>query len=131
MTTSNLLLKYVALIGGGLLLGYTVWAGVLTAQTSQQDEGSDSITTSPPSENSPANGGIDYEHAKPMPMPSLPDPAPRKTLPQPPSTGASSDHPESTEGSIGTGIESPQILVPPKSSSETNPANKTDSAEKK
>ena len=118
MTTSNLLWKYAAFIGSGLLVGYLLWAGLLTAQNSQQGDESDSVVTSPPSENSPANGGIDYEHAKPMPMPSLPDPALGKTLPQPPSTGASSDHPESTEGSMGTGEESPQILVPPKASSE-------------
>jgi hypothetical protein len=104
---------------------------MLTAQTSHQDDGSDSITTSSPSENSPANGGIDYEHAKPMPMPSLPDPAPGKTFPHPPSPGESSDHPESAEGSRGTGMETPQILVPPNPSSATNPANKTDSTGKK
>src|SRR5215470_1688182 len=113
MTTSNLLWKYAAFIGSGLLVGYLLWAGLLTAQTGQQGDGSDSVVTSPPSENSPADGGIDYEHAKPMPMPSLPDPTPGKTSPQPP-PGESSDHPESAEGSMGTGEESPQILVLPK-----------------
>ncbi len=111
-------------------MGYLLWAGLLTAQNGQQDDGNDSVVTSPPSESSPANGGIDYEHAKPMPMPSLPDPTPGKTSPQPPS-GAGFDHPESMEGSMGTGEESPQILVPPKSFSETHPADRADPAEKK
>lgn len=118
MTTSHSLLKYAAFLSGGILLGYLLWGGLLTVQTSSQSEGSDSSITTAPGEDLRGKGGIDYEHAKPMPMPSLPDPVPGKTFPQPPSTGEKSDHPESVEGSVGTGRETPQILIPPKPPSE-------------
>jgi Trypsin len=62
---------------------------------------------------SKGNGGIDYRNAKPMPLPSVPGPAPSETLPPRPFPGLMPGHRGSAPGSTGTGEENPWVLVPP------------------
>ena len=122
MTTRTLLLQCTACMSMGVLLGCALWLHPLAAQSSAKDDGTNSITMSPPSENPQGNGGIDYKNAKPMPLPSVPGPTPLDTLPAPPSTGDRSRPPGSAPGSIGTGEQHPQVLMPSQPLPDTNPA---------
>src|SRR5262245_6479119 len=67
MTTRTLLLQCTACLSMGVLLGCALWLHPLAAQSRAKDDGTNSITMSPPSENPQGNGGIDYKNAKPMP----------------------------------------------------------------
>jgi hypothetical protein len=77
---------------------------------------------SPPRENPQGNGGIDYKNAKPMPLPTVPGPPPSDTLPVLPSPGDRSRPPGSAPGSIGTGEQHPQVLMPAQPLPDANPA---------
>jgi hypothetical protein len=131
MKTSNLLLQYAVLTGIGPLTACVLWASTLVAQTAPSDDAITPPITSAPDENSQGDDAIDYENAQPIPMPSLPDPAPSDNFPVPPSTGGNVGHPGSTPGATGTGEENPRVVVPPKPLSEIAPPNSTDSADKK
>ncbi len=76
MTTRNLLLHYTAFMGIGALLGCALWVSTLAAQPGAVDDGTNPKIKSAPGENPQGEGGIDYENAKPMPLPSVPGPAP-------------------------------------------------------
>jgi hypothetical protein len=121
MTTTNLLLKYAAFLGIGILLACAPWVQTRAAQPGARHDRTNPQITSVPGENSQGQGSIDYENAKPMPLPSLPDPAPSATPPVLPSPGEIPGQLGSAPGSLGTGEENPQVLVPPKPLSETNP----------
>ena len=123
MTTRHRLLKCTALIGIGVLIGCTLRVSTLAAQPDVRHNGTDTTDTLAPGQNLQGKGGIDYEHAKPMPLPSVPGPAPSPTLPTLPSTGRIPGPPGSSPGSTGTGEENPQVLFPPKPPPETNPPN--------
>jgi len=123
VTTRNLLLKCIALMGIGALLGCALRVSALAAQPDARDNGTDSTNTSAPGQNPQGKGGIDYEHAKPMPLPSIPGPAPSQIPPVPPSTGRVPGPPGMSPGNTGTGEQNPQVLVPPKPLPETNPPN--------
>ena len=118
MTTGNLLLPCPAFTGLGVLLACVLWVSMSVAQTHTTDDGTDLPTTSISEEDLQGNDDIDYENAQPMPMPSLPDPAPSDTLPIPPTTGESMGLPGSSPGSTGAGEETPEVLIPPKSPAE-------------
>jgi hypothetical protein len=122
MTTRTLLLQCAACMSTGVLLGCALWLHPLAAKSSARDDGTNSITTSPPSEKPQGDSSIDYKNAKPMPLPSVPGPIPSDTLPAHPSTGDRSRPPGSVPGSIGTGEQHPQILIPPQLLPDTNPA---------
>jgi hypothetical protein len=122
MTTRNLLLQGTIFMGIGVLLGCSLWIRPLAAQSKAREDRTNPPITSAPGENPQDKNGIDYTHAKPMPLPSVPGPAPLETLPAPPSTGESAGPPGSTPGSAGTGETHPQILVPPQPLPDTNPA---------
>lgn len=112
MTTSNLLSQSTALTGIGALLAGVLWVNLAGAQTDDRDDGTDPPITSAPGEDPRGGGGIDYENAEPMPMPSLPDPSPLDSSPTPPAADGSMGHPGSSPGSTGTGEETPQVLIP-------------------
>lgn len=102
------------------------------AQTGAKDKGIDHPITSAPEEDTHGRGGIDYENAQPIPMPSLPDPPPSDALPIPPPGGGSLGQPGSSPGgSPETGEQAPRVLFPPKSLPGTHPADDTSSADKK
>src|SRR5262249_29854648 len=122
MTTRTLLLQCTACLSIGVLLSCALWLHPLAAQSSARDDSTNSITMSPPSEKPPGNGSIDYKNAKPMPLPSVPGPTPLDTLPAPSSTGDRSRPPGSVPGSIGTGEQHPQVLMPSQPLQDTNPA---------
>jgi hypothetical protein len=113
MTSNNRLLKYIAFLGVGVSLAGALWVRPLVAQPSARDDATDPPITSAPDQNLQENGGIDYGNAKPMPLPSVPGPAPSEILPPGPSPGLMAGHPGSSPGSIGSGEENPQVLVPP------------------
>jgi hypothetical protein len=127
---NNLLLQYTALISSGALMSCFFWVSLVVAQTAINEE-TIPPTTSAPEENLQGSGEIDYENAKPMPLPSLPDPAPSETLPELPSLDGSPGPPAYSPGNPGTGEKTPQILVPPKPLSEINPTDDPGSAERK
>src|SRR5262249_61980785 len=112
VTPGALLLQCSACMSMGVLCGCALWLHPLAAQSSAKDDGTNSITMSPPSENPQGNGGIDYKNAKPMPLPSVPGPTPLDTLPAPPSAGDRLRPPGSVSGSIGTGGKHHQDLMP-------------------
>ncbi|HXG17979.1 MAG TPA: hypothetical protein VNN62_02740 [Methylomirabilota bacterium] len=126
---SNPQSRYIVLIGG-VLVGCLLWEGMLAAQACDKEEETNPPTTSAPEENLQGSDEIDYEHAQPMPMPSLPSPPPSETLPEPPSTESPSP-PGYSPGSVGTGKKTPKILAPPKPLSELIPTNDADSAKEK
>jgi hypothetical protein len=121
MTTTNLPLKYAAFLGIGILLACALWVHTRAAQPGVRHDGTNPKITSGPGENPNGQGRIDYENAKPMPLPSLPDPDPSTTPPVLPSPGGIPGQRGSSPGSPGTGEENPQVLVPPKLPSETTP----------
>lgn len=104
---TELVLKWFAFFGSGTLLGCLLWAGLVVAQTGVNDGETTPPTTSAPEENLQGDGEIDYEHAKPMPLPSLPDPVPSETHPGLPSTDETPGPPGYSPGSIGTGQKVP------------------------
>jgi hypothetical protein len=120
MTTRTLLLQWTACMSIRVLLCCALWLYPLAAQSGARDDGTNSVTMSPPNEHPPGNGGIDYKNAKPMPLPVVPGPPLSDTLPAPPSTGDRSRPPGSAPGSIGTGEKHPQVLMPPQPLPDTN-----------
>jgi hypothetical protein len=114
MTTKNLLVRSITYMGIGVVLACALWVCRPAAQAGARDDGTTPKITSAPGENAQGNGGIDYENAKPMPLPSLPDPAHSGTLPAPPYPGGIFGRPGSSPGGTGTGKENPRVLVPPK-----------------
>ena len=114
MTIGNLLVRYITYMGIGVVLVCALWVCRPAAQPGARDEGTNPKITSAPGENAQGNGGIDYENAKPIPLPSLPAPAPSVTLPAQPCPGEIPGHAGSSPGSTGTGEENPRVLVPPK-----------------
>jgi hypothetical protein len=121
MTTTNLLLKYAAFLSIGTLLACALWAHTRAAQPSARHDGTNPKITSVPGGNPQGRGRIDYENAKPLPLPSLPDPAPSPIPPALPSPGGIPGLRGNSPGSTGTGEENPQVLVPPKPLPKTNP----------
>jgi hypothetical protein len=120
MTTRTLLLQWTACMSIRVLLCCALWLYPLAAQSGARDDGTNSVTMSPPNEHPPGNGGIDYKNAKPMPLPVVPGPPLSDTLPVPPSPGERSRPPGSAPGSIGTGEKHPQVLMPPQPLPDTN-----------
>jgi hypothetical protein len=114
MMTKNLLLTYAAFVGIGIVLVCALWVRTLAAQPGAKDKGTDPKITSAPGKNPQGEGRIDYENAKPMPLPSIPGPAPLAPLPVPPSPGRIPGEPGSSPGNPGTGEENPQVLFPSK-----------------
>jgi hypothetical protein len=114
MTMKKLLVKYMTYMGIGVVLACPLWVCRTAAQPAARDDGANPKITSAPGENAAENGGIDYENARPMPLPSLPAPPPSVTLPAQSCSGGLPGHPGSSPGSIGTGQENPRVLVPPK-----------------
>jgi hypothetical protein len=84
MTTRTLLLQWTACMSIRVLLCCALWLYPLAAQSGARDDGTNSVTMSPPNEHPPGNGGIDYKNAKPMPLPVVPGPPLSDTLPAPP-----------------------------------------------
>lgn len=123
MTPRNLLLHYITCMGiGTLLVGCALGGKPLAAQPGARDAETTPPVTSGPGE-TPGHGGIDYENARPMPLPSVPDPVPSATPPAPPSPDGGLGPPASVPGSLGTGEHNPQVLFPPKPLPKSNPAN--------
>jgi len=122
MTTRTLLVQWTACMSLRVLLCCSLWLYPLTAQSSARDDGTNSVTMSPPREYPQGKGSIDYTNAKPMPLPSVPGPPPSDTLPALPSPGDRSSPPRSAPGSIGPGVQHPQVLMPPQRLPDTNPA---------
>jgi putative transposase len=59
-------------------------------------------------------GVIDYERARPLPLPSLPGPPAGEPLPPSPPTEGGVGQPGSAPGSPGTGEGTPRVLLPPR-----------------
>jgi hypothetical protein len=82
------------------------------------------VTVSPPQDargHDRGPGAIDYEHAEPMPLPSLPDGAsPGQAPGSAPPTGSPGMEP----GGTGTGAQSPEQLTPPAPLPDAAPQNK-------
>jgi hypothetical protein len=100
---------------------------VLAAQSNAADETSNSETTSAPA-GPQGDSEVDYEHAQPMPLPSVPGPPPAQKWQEPPVPKGSPGHSEGSPGSEGTGDQNPQVLVPSKSSSQPSSDNPSGSA---
>lgn len=113
MTTSNLLWQYAICTGIGAFIVCILGVSMPMAQTSPTDEETAPPVTSAPPDIPQGDGGIDYKNAKPIPMPSLPDPTPLENLPTPPSTGESKGPPGSAPGCTGTGKKTPRVVIPP------------------
>jgi hypothetical protein len=114
MIIKNLLVRDMTYMGIGVVLACALWVCRPAAQLAARNDGANPKITSAPGENAAGNGGIDYENARPMPLPSLPAPPSSVTLPAQSCSGGLPGHPGSSPGSIGTGEENPQVLVPPK-----------------
>jgi hypothetical protein len=117
MTTKNLALKSTLSMGLGIILGCVLAVNSPPGQSSaaHDGDGDGSGITSSPGENSQVDDGIDYENAKPMPLPSVPVPPNLEAEPgAPPSTNPTQNTPGSSPGDIGNGKKNPQVLVPPK-----------------
>ena len=116
MMRKNLAMKCTLSTGlGTLLLGCILAANSPTGQSNTIHDGDESETiSSSPGENPQVEGGIDYENAKPMSLPSVPTPPHLEGRPGIPSTGQTQDTPGSSPGGIGSGEQNPKVLVPPK-----------------
>ena len=110
MTRKNLALKCTLSMGLVTILGCNSPPG----QANAIHAGNESETISSPGENPQVDGGIDYENAKPMPLPSMPVPPNLETPPGIPSTGPTRGIPGSSPGNTGNGKITPRVLVPPK-----------------
>ena len=121
------MLKDIFSMGIGTILGCVLTVNAPAQQSNARHEGNSSESTSSPSENPQIDDKIDYENAKPMPLPSLPDGPNPNTPPGIPSIKAVPRHPGVSPGGTGKGEENPQVLVPPKSPlPDTDPANDID-----
>jgi hypothetical protein len=89
-------------------------------QTNAIHDGDGSKTISSPGENPQVDGEIDYENAKPMPLPSVPVPPNLETPFGIPSTGPTQGIPGSSPGNTGNGKINPRVLVPPKPLQDTD-----------
>jgi hypothetical protein len=114
MITSQLLWRYVAFLGIGVLLASAVWVCTLAAQPSARDDETHPKITVGPRGTPEGSGTIDYGNAKPMPAPSLPAPAQPPTPPIPTLPGGIMGQPGASPGSPGTGEQTPHVLAPPK-----------------
>jgi hypothetical protein len=114
MMTSHLVLRALAFIGIGVLFASVVWMCTLAAQPTPKDGETNPKITVGPRGSPEGSGTIDYRNAKPMPLPSIPDPARPGTPPIPTTPGGSMGQPGVSPGSPGTGEQSPRVLVPPK-----------------
>lgn len=110
--TNKFLWRDLVFSGLRAFVACTLGISMVTAQTSVADEEVAPPITSAPSEIPQEDNGIDYKNAKPIPMPSLPDPTPVENLPASPSTGERKGHPGSAPGCTGTGKENPQTIIP-------------------
>lgn len=112
MTKKNLALKSTLSMGLGTVLGCVLAVNSPPGQSGAINSGDKSEITSSPGENPQVDDGIDYENAKPMPLPSVPAPPNSKTPPGIPSTGPIQGTPGSSPGNTGSGEENPRVLVP-------------------
>jgi hypothetical protein len=111
----NAVCKYAVAATFGALLGCAAATRTLAQPSEAAGEATGSDTSS--TLTSPRNDGrVDYEHAQPMPLPSVPGPAPAQTWPQPTGPSETQGHAEGSPGSEGTGNPNPQVLVPQKPS---------------
>ena len=113
MTPKLFLLHSLAGMSLGVLLGCALWLHPLAAQAGARNDGTNSVTMSPPRENPPGKDGIDYKNAQPMPLPAVPGPPSSDTVPATPSPGERASPPGSVPGSSGTGEQHPQGVMPP------------------
>jgi hypothetical protein len=114
MIRSQLLWRYVAFLGVGVLLASAVWVCTRAAPPSVRDDETHPKITVGPRGAPEGSGTIDYGNAKPMPAPSMPARAQPTTPPTPPIPGGIMGQPGASPGSPGTGEQTPQVLVPPK-----------------
>ncbi len=114
MTTKNQALKYTLSMSLGTILGCALAVNSPPGQSNAIHDGDGSKTTASPSENPKVDGGIDYENAKPMPLPSVPAPPNSEAPPGIPSNGQTLGTPGSSPGGTGSGKQNPRVLVPPK-----------------
>jgi hypothetical protein len=110
MTIKHAASKSVFSLGLGTLLGCALVADPSPAQSNPGDD-EPKVTTSP-DQGPPIAGEIDYENAKPMPLPSIPGPPNRERgIPTADPTQAPADN---FPGETGDGEENPKMLLPPK-----------------
>src|SRR5262249_16215041 len=113
MTPRLPLLHSIAGMSLGVLLGCALWLHPLPAPSDAKDNGTNSVTLSPPSAHPPGKGGIDSKTPPPLPPPPLPAPPPSHPGPPTPPPGARSRPPGRVPGSIGTGEHPPKVVMPP------------------
>ena len=113
MTTNNPLWHSIVFSGLGVLIVCTLGIGMAMAQASKVDEEVSPPITSAPAEIPQGDDEIDYKNAKPIPMPSLPDPTSSENLPVPPSTGERKERSGNAPGCTGTGKKTPEVVIPP------------------
>ena len=122
VSSSNLLTQS---IGRDALVYRNVSSIPLAASSSPlalaTEEDTPLVTSPDPLAQPNGNDEIDYKNAKPIPMPSLPDPstvanqpAPVENQPAPvENQPAPAGNPGVAVGSVGTGEQSPRVLIPP------------------
>src|SRR5262245_11191318 len=101
MITSQLLLRYIAFLGIGVLLAGAVWVCTLVAQPTPRDDETNPKITVGPGGDPQGSGTIDYGNAKPMPLPSIPDPPQQTTPPIPTTPGGIMGQPGASPGNPG------------------------------
>jgi hypothetical protein len=120
MMMKNPALKFALFVGLAGILGCALAATKPAEQSNAVSSGEDSGITSSPGEDSQNDGEIDYENAKPIPMPSIPDTSNPEGKPGMSSPGTPQGRPGVSPGNSGTGRQNPQILIPPKKPSRNN-----------
>jgi len=114
MSRKNLALKSTLFMGIVTILGCVQAVNSPPGQTNATHDGDESETTSSPRENPQIDGEIDYENAKPMPLPSVPVPPNLEAPVGTPSADPTRTIPGSSTGNTGNGKINPRVLVPPK-----------------
>ena len=114
MTKKNLTLKSTLFMGLVTILGCTQAVNSPPELINTIHDGDGSETISSPGENPQVDGGIDYENAKPMPLPSVPVPPNLEAPAGTPSADPTRAIPGSSTGNTGNGKINPRVLVPPK-----------------
>jgi hypothetical protein len=120
MMMKSTALKFALFMGLASILGCALAATKPAEQSSAISDGNGSGVTASPEEDSQPDGEMDYENAKPIPMPSIPAPSNPEGTPGTPSPGTPQGQPGISPGNSGSGQQTPRILIPPKKPSRSN-----------